>query len=154
MSSLPYLCVDCGASARAGCNCGARYVPASEYAAKAIADNPGKSNRVIAAETGVSKDTVRRQRKPTGADAPVEKRTGKDGKARKLPERKTVPPEEVNARYRDLMKRFREFEADTNKWVRKIGFSNLEQDARDMMRDGLMVIANELMLLAQKFDGR
>ncbi|SIN88804.1 hypothetical protein SAMN05443247_00475 [Bradyrhizobium erythrophlei] len=62
------------------------YVPASKVAKAAIEANPQKSNRAIAAETGVSKDTIRRAREATGANAPVEKRVGKDGKARKMPE--------------------------------------------------------------------
>jgi hypothetical protein len=61
------------------------YVPASKRAEQAIAANPDKSDRAIADEIGVGKDTVRRVRKATGAHAPVGKRVGKDGKARKVP---------------------------------------------------------------------
>ena len=57
-----------------------------------------KSDRVIAGQLKTSKDTVRRVRKAvekknkpaTGAGAPVEKRTGKDGKARKQPAKKAA----------------------------------------------------------------
>ena len=48
---------------------------------RAIAENPAMSDRAIAAEIGVGKDTVRRARNATGADAPVATRTGRDGKS-------------------------------------------------------------------------
>ena len=81
------VCSNCGAQARAACNCGAEYIRAGAFAAKAVAANPDKSDRAIAAEIGVGKDTVRRARQG-GANAPTDKRTGKDGKsypARKMP---------------------------------------------------------------------
>jgi hypothetical protein len=56
-----------------------------------IKAQPEKSDRALAGELKVGKDTVRRARKKaeaTGAVAPVEKRTGKDGKARKQATRK------------------------------------------------------------------
>jgi hypothetical protein len=65
------------------------YVPAGRRAEEAVKANPGKSNRAIADEIGVGKDTVRRAR--TGASAPVEKRVGKDGKTRKMPTRRPEP---------------------------------------------------------------
>jgi hypothetical protein len=61
------------------------YVPAHKVAKAAIQAHPEKSDRAIAAETGVGKDTVRRARQTTGANAPVGKRVGKDGRARQLP---------------------------------------------------------------------
>jgi hypothetical protein len=70
----------CGANCEASCDCGVAYVPASDCAAAAIAANPAKSDRVIAADIGVNPETVRRARKKsTAADAAVAKRTGKDG---------------------------------------------------------------------------
>jgi hypothetical protein len=80
-------CSECGAMADAACSCGAPYLPAGARAAQAVADNPGKSDRAIAADLGVGKDTIRRARKSTGANAPVAKRVGKDGKARRLPKK-------------------------------------------------------------------
>jgi hypothetical protein len=73
-------CSSCGASASAACSCGVAYVPAREYAARAIAANPDKSNRAIAAETRMPLETVRRARlrDPNGSPG---KRTGKDGKS-------------------------------------------------------------------------
>jgi hypothetical protein len=70
-------CSACGAAGEANCDCGAPYMPASVRAAKAIAKNPGKSNRAIAADTGISEPTIRRAR--ASDDAP-ERVTGKDGK--------------------------------------------------------------------------
>ena len=48
---------------------------------------PEKSNRTLAAETGVSEPTVRRARSPASHDAPATKRVGRDGKAYRLPAR-------------------------------------------------------------------
>jgi hypothetical protein len=72
-------CISCGASVDAGCNCGVAYKPAR--AAKAVAANPEKSDRLIAKELGdVSRETVRKARKVTTKLSPG-KRTGKDGKS-------------------------------------------------------------------------
>jgi hypothetical protein len=56
----------------AGCNCGAALVSKGQRAAAAIAANPQKSDRMIAEEIGVKKDTVNRARKSTGRSQPVE----------------------------------------------------------------------------------
>jgi hypothetical protein len=80
-------CSLCGASTNATCECGAPYVPAGARAAAAVAANPEKSDRALATEIGVGKDTMRRARKSTGASEPV-KRVGRDGKARKRPIKK------------------------------------------------------------------
>jgi hypothetical protein len=76
-------CPKCGATVDAKCNCGVAYVPAGVRAAQAIAENPEKSNRSIAAEIGVGLGTVNRERnkatEPNGSDG---KRTGRDGRRR------------------------------------------------------------------------
>lgn len=74
------VCPKCGTEA--GCNCG---VAPIERAAYALLKNPGKSDRAIAAEIGVGKSTVSRARKTSGPPGPVEKRVGRDGRARRLP---------------------------------------------------------------------
>lgn len=74
------MCVTCS---------GTGYVRAGKLAPAAVEASPGKSNRAIAAETGISERTVRRAR-PTAANAAVEKRVGKDGKVRKMPKRQAV----------------------------------------------------------------
>lgn len=80
------------------------YLTAREWAAAAIAANPDKSDRAIAAETGVSDTTVLRARRQltasneavvtsrlTESTTPTKdkpkKRVGLDGKARKMPTR-------------------------------------------------------------------
>jgi hypothetical protein len=73
-------CSACGATAEASCNCGVPYVPAGSRAAKAVAKNPKKSDRAIAAEIGVSGETVRRARRKSGATNVAPERIGKDGK--------------------------------------------------------------------------
>src|SRR6266550_529556 len=81
-------CSACGISASTACACGAPYVSAGKIAARAVAEHPEKSDRAIADELGIDHKTVgRARRKSTGDNAPVGKRVGKDGKARKLPKK-------------------------------------------------------------------
>lgn len=89
-------CTACGSEANASCNCGKPYVPKKQQAREAIAANPHKSDRAIAADIGVGKDTVRRAREETGACAPVE-REGLDGKVRRLPAREEPDDEDIEA---------------------------------------------------------
>jgi hypothetical protein len=70
-------CTECGAEAYASCNCHKAYKPV-DLAAKAIAANPSKSNRAIADEIGVSRETVNRARAGDTGVSP--ERIGKDGK--------------------------------------------------------------------------
>lgn len=91
-------CSNCGATTSAACPCGVSYVPAGTRAADAIAADPGKSNRAIAAELGVDEATVRAARKKSGAEysAPATV-VGKDGKS--YPAKgKTVEPLSVRAK--------------------------------------------------------
>jgi len=77
-------CSACGTEAT--CECNAPYVPAGERAAAAVAASPEKSNRAIAAEIGVSDKTVAAARKATAEHSAVPAtRTGRDGKARRMP---------------------------------------------------------------------
>jgi hypothetical protein len=78
-------CPKCGAAGQGSCDCGEPYVPAGDRAAKAVAADPSKSDRAIAAEIGTTHKTVARARKSTGDQSPV--RVGRDGKRRKMPER-------------------------------------------------------------------
>jgi hypothetical protein len=85
-------CSACGATANASCDCGAPYLPAGQRAAEAVAANPEKSDRAIAAEIGVDKNTVAAaRRKSGGEDSPPEKRTGKDGKSYPVKVAKPAP---------------------------------------------------------------
>ena len=90
------VCTGCGAEANASCNCGVSYQPKSVRAADAIQANPQKSDRAIAADLGVSHQTVARARDSTGPYGPVE-RTGLDGKVRRLPIRETEPEDDIEA---------------------------------------------------------
>jgi hypothetical protein len=88
--SLPVrlVCSACGADGQGSCQCGAPYIPKSQRAAEAIAANPEKSDRAIAAEIGVSHEAVSKVRRSTVNLLTVDaKRTGRDGKTRKVPER-------------------------------------------------------------------
>ena len=67
-------CTKCGATTRAGCNCGVAYVRPGQRAAEAIKQHPEKSARAIAAEFGIDHKTVTSARKATGENSPVGKR--------------------------------------------------------------------------------
>jgi hypothetical protein len=62
-------------------------------AAKAVAANPGKSDRAIAAQLGVGATTVRRARRATAPCGAVDKRIGRDAKVRRLPVRQPIGSE-------------------------------------------------------------
>jgi hypothetical protein len=82
-------CSECGVEVDAGCSCDVAYVPAIERAKAAVEASPEKSNRAIAAEIGADEKTVRKARKSTADRSAVGgKRTGRDGKVRKLPIKK------------------------------------------------------------------
>lgn len=83
-------CPSCDATTNAPCECGVDYVyvPAREIARKAVAQSPEKSNRAIAADTGLSEASVRRAR--TASKDAVTKRVGRDGKARRAPAKKAT----------------------------------------------------------------
>ena len=82
-------CTECGAvgtgtfTHKAGCSCPGTYESASTRAKAGIAANPGMSDYFIADAIGVHRSTVGRARESTGANAPVEKRVGKDGRRRR-----------------------------------------------------------------------
>ena len=96
------ICTKCKKSIKAGCECGAPYVPAGKVAAAAVAkpENVKKSDRVIATEAGISSNTVRRARKRTAPNGAVERRVGKDGKARRMPKLKPQPVTMLTPRQR------------------------------------------------------
>lgn len=86
------VCTDCGAEANACCDCGVSYVPKSIRAVEAIKASPHKSNRSIAAETGVSLGTVNTARKAVEQDCSPEERLGRDGKSYSVRQRVTEEP--------------------------------------------------------------
>lgn len=73
-------CPQCqkGTDAICECNVPYKYVTARELAERALAKSPQKSDRAIAEETGVNKNTVARARDDASN---IEMRIGKDGKA-------------------------------------------------------------------------
>lgn len=83
MKIIKMKCLSCGGDGEASCCANPKLVKASEYVVQAIADNPGKTDRAIADDMGVSHQTVMRARKALGPFGPTEKRTGKDGKSYK-----------------------------------------------------------------------
>jgi hypothetical protein len=73
-------CTACGAEANASCTCGVAYVPKAIRAAEAVKASPEKSNRAIAADLGVDKETVRKARS-RGDQSPPAVVIGQDGKS-------------------------------------------------------------------------
>lgn len=78
-------CVACGAEADASCNCGKPYVPKKQRAVDAIAANPQKSDRAIAADIGVDHKTVGAARRELGGEDSPPEREGRDGKMYRTP---------------------------------------------------------------------
>jgi hypothetical protein len=79
-------CIQCHSEVSAACDCGAPYLSPFDLAAQAVKADPEKSNRAIAAEIGVSNQTVMRARKAaTAPNGAVEKRRGRDVKRRRQP---------------------------------------------------------------------
>jgi hypothetical protein len=78
-------CSICHATCEAACDCNAPYLPAAiDRAAAAVAANPERSDRLLAAQADVDHKTVAKARmQSTGDHSPV--RTGADGKTRRLP---------------------------------------------------------------------
>jgi hypothetical protein len=86
MKHLKLFCGKCGLKVLAACTCGVAYVPARAAAMKAVTANPERSDRAIAKELGVDHKTIGAARKEmNGEISPVDKRIGRDGKARRLP---------------------------------------------------------------------
>ena len=89
------------AAARRGegsCGCGVAYVKAGVFAEAAVKANPGKSDRAIAEEIGTSPTTVGKARKQLSNGGQLEKRTGKDGKTRKMPKARGEGPQAAKFR--------------------------------------------------------
>jgi len=99
-------CPDCGATTDAPCGCGKpyEYIRAGEAAAKAVErereaavteGRPERSDRVLAAEVGVSQPVISAARKATDKNLSVEPRTGKDGKLRRMPTKRPAPQMDI-----------------------------------------------------------
>jgi hypothetical protein len=97
--TMPKLfCSKCGARAFASCNCEVGYTPARVVAERAIKEHPERSNRSIAAQTGISHETIRQVREATANNLAV--RIGLDGKVRRVPShlvpfKRTIMPDET-----------------------------------------------------------
>ena len=89
-------CLECGAATTPvpSCECRGKfdYIAPSELAEWAVKTYPEKSDRVIGEEFGISDRTVNRARASTATNDAVEKRTGRDGRTRRMPQRQSKPP--------------------------------------------------------------
>lgn len=101
MSVQRLSCSACGAEANASCDCGKPYVPARQRARQAVEANPQKSDRAIAADLGVSPDTVGRARKESGVRDQSPERVGRDGKVYRFPVRDDEPDEATESAEHD-----------------------------------------------------
>jgi DNA-directed RNA polymerase sigma subunit (sigma70/sigma32) len=74
------VCAKCGVDA--ACDCGVAPIDRAKYE---LLQNPENSNRAIAEAAGTTHRTVAKARTQLGTSTQLEKRVGKDGKARKMP---------------------------------------------------------------------
>src|SRR5580765_6446850 len=148
-------CSECGAHAKAACNCGAAYVPAMLLAAKALKASPKESDRAIADRLGIDHKTVAKARKATGEKSPVA-RTGKDGKTRRLPARPepkiSDPVKEINAFHKDLVGFLSEFTQRFNKWHDTAPV--IDKEGTATLMQAFYLASDSFARLAQKLDGR
>jgi hypothetical protein len=119
-------------------------LPAGEFAARALKANPEKSDRAIADDFGIGKDTVRRARKSSGASAPVQKRIGKDGKTRKLPHR---PTPNIRTQVNEMARSPTEF---THKYIERLG-TWLETKPK-LSDEAITMLSHALHLCAEEFE--
>jgi hypothetical protein len=170
-------CVKCGTAAKCPCGCGVPYVSdhpwanpdpltkksALERAAEAVAAHPDKSNRAIAAEIGVSFETVRKARstpKAAGAELSVElsvaERVGRDGSRRKLPAAKGEASKTDDAKVAQLIGDLLEFTFNYCQQItawRESG-PDCGPEPRDALMHTIHQCADEVLRLAQAIDGR
>jgi hypothetical protein len=121
------------------------YIPAGQRAAEAIAANPQRSDRAIAAEIGVDHKTEGAARKAVGEHSPPE-RIGRDGKS--YPTKATKPPPVVDHDDDSTT------DADHEQGLRVIaarGLINRASESAAMARYplGRLVITNEIITAAR-----
>lgn len=149
-------CSKCGATADAQCGCGVSYLPAGSRAAAAVAADPGKSNRALADDLGVSRETVRRARKSTGTNVPVGKRKGKDGKTRRMPVRAAAPVsdpvKEINAFHREVVGFVHDFTQRFTAW--HDAGPTINADGMAALLQAFNLCADGFIELQQKLEGR
>jgi hypothetical protein len=152
------ICSKCGATAEAACDCGASYERPSERAARAIANSADKSDRAIAADIGVNQSTVTRARRAsTDAKAAVEKRVGRDGRARKLPTRKPAPVisdpvREINSFHQEAVAFLTDYSQRFEAWLDRAPLINA--DGKATLNQAFYLCSDGFARLAQKLDGR
>jgi hypothetical protein len=144
-------CSECGAATKATCNCGAIYISAGEYAAKAVAASPKKSNRAVADDLGVSRETVRRARKTAGTNVPPT-RTGKDGKdyPAKRPRKKLTLQAKVNKMAAPPVKLSQGYISELEEWLATRPL--LDEGAVVTLLNALHLCAENCQRLAQQIE--
>src|SRR5262249_49839815 len=136
-------------------------VPAIERAAVALAANPQKSDRAIAAELGIGHATVSRARATVSRET-VDERVGLDGKVRKLPAKVTAMPSPSREKpaLRAAKRRIAELETERKQLRRALHKSELERislhNENKKLRDEiatLKLVAKEATTIAVKATG-
>ena len=103
-------------------------------------------------DSGSELDALAKLDPQTRDDLTARAAAGEDVSAREIIQ-ESVPVSDAdiaNAHHRNLMNFCAGFKHDIAKWIA----SDVPKEAKDMMHNGLMLAANELMELAQKIDGR
>jgi hypothetical protein len=140
-------CSKCFAAGTGSCSCNAPYVTAGAAAAAAIAADPNKSDRAIAAVIGVDHKTISKVRKSTGEYSPVG-RIGRDGRTRRAPKPKAVKPpptlaDEINGFIRKLHSL-----SDTRRDI-KVWY---EKNQKAISKEGKVALARNLYFHAEEFN--
>jgi hypothetical protein len=178
-------CVRCGTATRCACGCGRPYVSehrwamsveamlteavperanapsALDRALAAVTADPQKSNRAIAAEIGVSHQTVKRAREQLKAagddvtpDVTPDRRTGRDG--RSYPGRARPTPsdyfEAINAFHGELVGFLTDFTGRFSTWRADAG--PLDDEGKAALTEALYLCGDGFMRVAQELDGR
>ena len=182
-------CTSCGTFTRCACGCGRPYVgehrwsmsveqmlvevvperanepSALDRAMAAVEANPEKSDRVIAAEIGVGRQTVMRARAAVKVrsgdgppDGPPEKRVGRDGRSYPAAARRPPAPtpsdyfEAVNAFHGELVGFLTDFSGRFSAWREDAG--PLDDEGKAALMQALYLCGDGFMRVAQELDGR
>jgi|tagenome__1003787_1003787.scaffolds.fasta_scaffold20814913_2 hypothetical protein len=154
-------CSECGVTQDAACACAAAIIVIrpSEAVTKYDKVHPDKSAKEVARATGANAETVRRVRRAESANVDpgqpkVAKVTGKDGKS--YPANIKQPALPVHRQFDKLVSELVTFTDNycprLKLWIK--AHDDIEDYAKDSLKQFLQNSANELLLLAQTIDGR
>jgi hypothetical protein len=144
-------CTGCGAEAVATCSCHKAYKPI-DAAVAAVKANPGKSNRAIAEEAGISEGTIRNARKSGAQDYAPDEREGRDGKTYSLPTPKAPDTvKEINGFHREIISEVGELSGRLTRWLD--ADPPLDDDGRSTLLNALDLAITDLRNLFKRVEG-